>query len=553
MQKTQRSKTQNNPLNHENEPSGAHDTKEYNRQRLREIMAILAKYDIVKGITPVKLRLIIEDLGPTFVKLGQVLSMRQDILPAEYCHELTKLRTEVRPMDFEEVVTVIEEEYGKPLNEIFTFLDRTPLGSASIAQVHQAELKDGSSVVVKVQRPGIKDTMARDIALLERAATLLKIAGGTGNAIDFKMVLDEMWFTAQQEMDFLIEAHNADEFYELNKDIVYVTSPIIYHKHTTSKVLVMEYIAGEEIDQTDRLKELGYDLDEIALKLSENYIKQVIDDGFFHADPHPGNIRIRDGQIVWIDLGMMGTLSSKDKDLFKQAVEAMATGDVDGMKNVVLSLGVHTGRINHAKLYSDIDNMMDEYGTMDLGTMNIGTMMEDLLQLANNHHIAMPKGVTMLARGSLTIEGVLSMLAPETNVVQIMINHMSAERLENLDPKREALELGRELYGAAKSTLSLPGQALDLLRMTVKGQTKINLEITGSEEPLNTIDQMVNKIVKCIIAAALLIGSSFISTTNMEPKLLGIPALGTIGYIVALVLGANLIYSIHKKKKEINK
>ncbi len=265
MQKTQRSKTQNNPLNHENEPSGAHDTKEYNRQRLREIMAILAKYDIVKGITPVKLRLIIEDLGPTFVKLGQVLSMRQDILPAEYCHELTKLRTEVRPMDFEEVVTVIEEEYGKPLNEIFTFLDRTPLGSASIAQVHQAELKDGSSVVVKVQRPGIKDTMARDIALLERAATLLKIAGGTGNAIDFKMVLDEMWFTAQQEMDFLIEAHNADEFYELNKDIVYVTSPIIYHKHTTSKVLVMEYIAGEEIDQTDRLKELGYDLDEIAL------------------------------------------------------------------------------------------------------------------------------------------------------------------------------------------------------------------------------------------------------------------------------------------------
>ena len=511
MQKTQRSKTQNNPLNHENEPSGAHDTKEYNRQRLREIMAILAKYDIVKGITPVKLRLIIEDLGPTVVKLGQVLSMRQDILPAEYCHELTKLRTEVRPMDFEEVVTVIEEEYGKPLNEIFTFLDRTPLGSASIAQVHRAELKDGSSVVVKVQRPGIKDTMARDIALLERAATLLKIAGGTGNAIDFKMVLEEMWFTAQQEMDFLIEAHNADEFYELNKDIVYVTSPIIYHKHTTSKVLVMEYIAGE------------------------------------------GNIRIRDGQIVWIDLGMMGTLSSKDKDLFKQAVEAMATGDVDGMKNVVLSLGVHTGRINHAKLYSDIDNMMDEYGTMDLGTMNIGTMMEDLLQLSNNHHIAMPKGVTMLARGSLTIEGVLSMLAPQTNVVQIMINHMSAERLENLDPKREALELGRELYGAAKSTLSLPGQALDLLRMTVKGQTKINLEITGSEEPLNTIDQMVNKIVKCIIAAALLIGSSFISTTNMEPKLLGIPALGTIGYIVALILGANLIYSIHKKKKEINK
>lgn len=539
----------NKPEGQKENTTGVVRTREYNRQRLREIMAILAKYDIVKGLTPVKLRQIIEDLGPTFVKLGQVLSMRQDILPADYCKELVKLRTEVRAMPFEEVVAVIEEEYGKPLNEIFKYLDPKPLGAASIAQVHEAQLKDGGLVVIKVQRPGIKDVMGRDIALLERASTLLKIAGGTGNAIDFKMVLEEMWFTAQQEMDFLMEAHNADSFRELNRDVAYVTSPLIHHKHTTSKVLVMEYIAGFEIDNKKALLKAGYNLEEIALKLAENYIKQVIDDGFFHADPHPGNIRVRDGKIVWIDLGMMGTLSVRDKELFKQAVEAMATGSVEDMKNVVLSLGVHSGHINHAKLYSDIDNMLDEYGTVELGNMNIGSMMEDLLQLANDHRIAMPKGVTLLARGSLTLEGVLTLLAPKTNVVQIMINHMASERLQNLDPKREVIAFGRELYQAGKSTLGIPGQVLDLLKMTVKGQTKINLEITGSEEPLDRIDQMVNKIVKCIIAAALLIGSSFISTTNMQPKLMGIPALGFIGYLVAVILGANLIYSIHKKKK----
>lgn len=553
MQKTQKPSkpqaTMNKPEGQKENITGAARTREYNRQRLREIMAILAKYDIVKGLTPVKLRQIIEDLGPTFVKLGQVLSMRQDILPADYCKELTKLRADVRAMPFEEVVLVIEEEYGKPLNEIFKYLCPKPLGAASIAQVHEAQLKNGDPVVIKVQRPGIKDTMGRDIALLERASTLLKIAGGTGNAIDFKMVLEEMWFTAQQEMDFLMEAHNADEFRELNRDVAYVTSPLIHHKHTTSKVLVMEYIAGFEIDNKKGLLDAGYSLEEIALKLAENYIKQIIDDGFFHADPHPGNIRVRDGKIVWIDLGMMGTLSLRDKDLFKQAVEAMATGSVEDMKNVVLTLGIHSGHINHAKLYSDIDNMLDEYGTVDLGNMNIGSMLEDLLQLANDHHIAMPKGVTLLARGSLTLEGVLTMLAPKINIVQIMINHMASERLKNLDPKKEVLELGREIYQASKSTLGIPNQVLDLLKMTVKGQAKINLEITGSEEPLDRIDQMVNKIVKCIIAAALLIGSSFISTTNMQPKLMGIPALGFIGYFVAVILGANLIYSIHKKKK----
>lgn len=537
------------PITHRPRPRKNAADKSYNRRRLKEIMGILARYDITHGLTPEKLRKIIEELGPTFVKLGQVISMRQDILPVEYCEELTKLRTDVNPMDFGEVEAVITEEYGKPLSDVFLEIDSRPLGSASIAQVHRAVLKDGSDVVVKVQRPGIREIMGRDIALLERASSLLKLAGGTGNAIDFKMVLEEMWFTAQQEMDFMMEANNMDKFAELNEGIAYIASPKINHMYTTSKVLVMEYISGIQIDDIDALKIAGYDLKEISQKLAENYIKQIIDDGFFQADPHPGNLYIRDGKIVWIDLGMMGTLTNRDKELFRQAIAAVASQNVAQMKEVVLALAVHTGHINHTRLYSDLNDILKEYGTQDFAELNIGDILQDLMRVCNDNGLSMPKGVTMLARGAITLEGVLTILDPQTNIIKIMVSHMSRERLDNFDMKRKTMELVRDSYRAGKSLLALPTELLDLCRMTIKGETKINLDFTGSEEPLSRLDQMINKLVICIITAALLIGSSFISTTDMTPKILGIPALGVLGYLASMVLGLNLVYRIHKEKK----
>ncbi len=518
------------------------------RSRLKEIISVLSRREIVKGITPEKLRLIIEDLGPTFVKLGQIMSMRQDVLPAEYCRELTKLRADVAPMSHEEVQDVIEQQYGRTLSSVFKRFDPVPLGSASIAQAHSAMLKNGAEVVVKVQRPGIHDTMAMDIALLKRASGILKLASGTGNVLDFRAILDEMWFVAQQEMDFMIEAQNADEFYELNKDVAYITCPRILHEFTTSKVLVMEYVDGIELDEQERLAELGYDLKEIAVKLADNYVKQIIDDAFFHADPHPGNIRIRDGKIVWLDLGMMGRLTARDQALFKKAVKAVAEGDVSELKNVLLALGVHTGKINHAKLYTDIDDMLTRYGTMEVGSMDVGVLMEELVVLARSNQIAMPKGVTMLCRGIITVEGVLCQLDPNINMVEIMANRMSSEFLQDFDPMDELKANAKILAYSSKKALGIPGQISDILKMAIKGQSKLNLELTGSEEPLAAIDKMINKIVVCIITAALLIGSSLICTTNMQPKILGIPALGILGFIVALILSVWLVVATRKKR-----
>ena len=283
------------------------------RRRLREILSVLLHHDIVGGLTPEKLRGILEDLGPTFVKFGQILSMRQDILPKEYCDELMKLRTDVKPMPYEEVAQAVLEEYGKPPEEVFVSFEREPLGSASIAQVHRAVLFKDRQVVVKVQRPHIREVMELDISLLHRATKMLKLAPSLANTVDFNMVLDEMWAVAQQEMNFLEEAANAERFANNNREFVYIGCPRIYHDYTTEKILVMEYIDGIQVDDIAQLEEAGYDRVEIGRKLAENYVTQIVDQAYFHADPHPGNIRIREGQIVWIDLGMMGTIAKRDQ------------------------------------------------------------------------------------------------------------------------------------------------------------------------------------------------------------------------------------------------
>lgn len=522
-----------------------------NGKRLKKIVSILVKHEITKGLTPEKLRLIIEDLGPTFIKIGQIMSMRRDIFPSDYCIELEKLRSQVTPMPFDEFIRIIEEEYECPVNEVFRTINQEPLGSASIAQVHAADLNDGAKVVIKVQRPGIYKVMAQDVVLLNRATGILNIASGIGDVVDFKMIIDEMWSTAQQEMDFLFEAKNAQLFSELNAEIKYIGCPRIYNQYTTAKVLVMEDIVGIEIDEKKALQEAGYDLQEIGIKLAENYVKQIIDDGFFHADPHPGNMFIRDGQIVWIDLGMMGKLSKREMGLLRRSVKAVAIRDVESLEGAILSLGVHKGkRINHSLLYEAIDRMLDVYGTEELSNINMGRFLEEILRIAAENHIGMPRGISMLSRGMITIEGVIAEISPEANFVRIMANHMAGQQVANFDLNNFMENNRRKILISGEKAISVPGQIFDFLSLANKGQLKVNLEVMGSDEPLAEIDQMVNKIVVCIILAALLIGSSFIATTDMTPQFMGIPALGALGYFTSIILSLALMFSIHRKKRK---
>lgn len=496
-----------------------------NRTRLKEVTAVLKKHGITRGVTPEKLRLILEDLGPTFIKIGQIMSMHSDILPKRYCDELMRLCSDVKPMPIQEMIEVLEDSYGCPWTEMFQKIEEIPLGSASIAQVHRAVLKDGSDVVVKVQRKGIYETMARDITLLHRAVKLLPPISLKG-MVDLDMVLDELWEVTKEELNFLTEASNMEEFAQRNRDVAFVGVPRLYREYTTLQVLVMEYIEGYEIDEKEQLLENGYDLQEIGEKLIDNYIKQVMDDGFFHADPHSGNVKISEGKIVWIDMGMMGRLTERDKELIGKAVQGIAVNDVGMIEEVVMALGVFKEKPDQSNLYEDISALLAKYGTEDMGNIDVVEVIVDLMEVMKENHIIMPHGLTMLARGLTHIEGVLACIAPDINMVGIASKHMSGRVWH---PK----ELGKSIYKSLRKAIDIPALAADILHGYLKGQTKINLDLHVSGELEGLLRRLIRNVVMGLWVMALLISSSIICTTNMQPKIWGIPALGAFGYLIA--------------------
>lgn len=513
------------------------------QKRLKEIMGVLRKHQITRGLTPEKLRLIFEDLGPTYIKFGQIMSMRTDMLPADYCKELSRLRTDVRPISPEEVRETLELEYGRAPEEIFDCFDRRPLGSASIAQVHRATLKTGEQVVVKVERPGIFPMMEQDVSLLRRVSGLLKIIGGTGDAIDFNLVISEMWTTAQQEMDFLHEAEQAERFRLCNLGIAYIAVPRVYRQYSTSKVLVMEDMEGVSIDDGSTLVKEGYDLTEIGTKLAENYVKQIVDDGFFHADPHPGNLLIREGKIVWLDMGMMGVLSARDRHFLGDAMRAVACGNVNEVKDAFLAMMNHTGPMDHARLYSDLDDLLNKYGTFDVGGLNMLELRDDILALVKSHHLSIPPGFSMLGRGLVTIEGVIGKISPEINLFEVIGNHLSGELFKD-DIYGELNKSLYSLYGSGRHVLSIPSQVSEFLKMGIKGRTKVNIELTGAEQPLRSAEKLVNRMILSILDAGLFIASAILGVSDLPKCFLGIPALSAAGFLLSLFLGGGILWKM---------
>ncbi len=504
--------------------------------------SVLKKYKITQGLTPEKLRLILQELGPTYIKLGQIMSLHSDILPKEYCEELMKLCSDVEPMPFEQVEEVLYESFGCKWNEIFSRIDKKPLGAASIAQVHYAVLKNGDEVVVKVQRKGIHDIMSRDITMLHKAVRLVPPVPIKG-IVDFDMVLDEMWAVAQEEMNFLTEASNMEEFARNNKDIVFAATPCLYREYTTSCVLVMEYIDGYRIDDKENLQKDGYDLNEIGSKLVDNYIKQVIEDGFFHADPHPGNVHIRDGKIVWMDMGMMGRLSERDKKEIGKAVTGIALNDIGMIQDAVLAVGDFRGEPDTARLYKDIRMLIDKYGNQEMGQIDVAVFMQELMEIMKTNKIALPHGFTMLARGLTQMEGVLADIAPSINMVEIAAARLKEQMWQNFDWKSELKNTGKTLYKSAHRAITLPQQLAHIIEEYERGQTRINLDMHSSDQLSGLLHRLVRNIVMGLWVMALLISSSIVCTTDMKPRILGIPALGVLGYLFAVII---VLYTIVK-------
>ena len=506
--------------------------------RIGEMVSIVRRYDIFHGLTPQSLRKMLEELGPTFVKAGQILSMRSEILPQSFTRELGRLRTSVEPMDRDTVLSALRAEYDRPIEEIFDAIDDRPLGSASVAQVHKARLVTGELVAVKIQRPHVQEIMAQDISIMRSLARYASRFMGSEQFLDLRSVVDELWQSFREETDFLVEARSLEEFRRNNAECAFVDCPKPYPSLCTRHVVVMDYVEGIPIDDRRALVRAGYDLEEIGTKLVDNYTSQMLDDGFFHADPHPGNLVIRDGKIVYLDLGIMGRLSSHDRRAVRDMVFSVARCDSAGLADGLMRFSVSdTSGVDQAHLLADLDAIVADFGLSDLSDLDIGSFMNALISMAQKDGVELPGTVTMLARSLVTLEGVAHDLLPETSIVEIIQSHVRAHTSAEELARREARRLADETLAATHSLLGAAGEAKLAMRMLTRGQLRVNLDMPGTMDPLEDLARIANRLTMSVIVAGLFIGSSVVYYARIQPVIFGIPIIGFLGYLAAFVLG----------------
>ena len=411
-----------------------HLTRRGKVKRLGQIMRIANQFDVVHG--------------PTFVKVGQILSMRSEILPQSFCDELAKLRADADPMPYQIVVDTLTQEYGRPIGEVFARIDPTPLGSASLAQVHRATLVTGEDVAVKVQRPGVREIMALDVSIMRSIARAATKMLPSAQVVDLGGVVEELWDTFESETDFLVEARNLSEFKRFCEAYRYMDCPKPYMDLCTEHVVVMDYVEGIAVSHTDQLIEAGYDLKEIGTKLVDNYATQVLDDGFFHADPHPGNIIISGGQIVLIDLGMTGRLNSQARSVLREMIFAVAKQDSAALADGLLRFaGTESDPEDYPALLADLDMVVKEF----------------------------------------TLEGLLDEFIPDVNMIQIISDHIAGSKSLDRAAKDEIKALGVEGHQALHGLLSAASESRVAMRMLTRGQLRMNMEVVGSEEPMRLL------------------------------------------------------------------
>ena len=519
-------------------------------RRLREIYAIVQKHHFLKGFSPEEFRAMLEDLGPSFVKIGQTLSTRSEILPKAYCDELAKLQTECDPLPFEQILVALDEIYGDARGDVFDAIDPTPLGSASLAQVHKARLATGETVAVKIQRPGVKATMAQDIDIMRMVARQASRFMKDEQMLDLRDVVEELWATFLEETDFAREAANLEEFARLNEDVAFIDCPKVYPELCGEYVLVMEYVDGIPIMAVDRLREAGYDLEEIGQKILDNYATQILDHGFFHADPHPGNLLIRNGKIVYIDLGIMGRLSPRDRAGFGGIIEAVGMESAAELKDALLSFAIAKDNsvIDHTRFLADLDLLLSDYGSCDVADIDIGMFLNDILLLTRSCKVTLPASITSVSRGIVTLEGTIAPFIPNDNVVSIINAHIQRSKSVRGELAQAMEELALSLRSSSKGMLDAARFSGEALKMLTRGQLKMNMEVLGSEAPLSKLAKIINRLTIGIIIAGLFIGSSMLSLSSMEPRLLGVPVLAFFGYLGAAILSVWVILDISRRK-----
>ena len=554
--------------------------------RLKEILAVLKKYNYDDGITPEIIVSILQDLGPTFVKIGQIASQQAEYIPAEYCDALSKLRSKVAPMDFETVNAQIEKYLGKPISELYASFDMKPLGSASIAQVHKAVMFDGTVVAVKVRRPGIVDMVARDFALIEKI--LDKFVKNDIGGIDVKGLILELENTSKTELDLTNEADNLDRFWQLNHGRDNVESPKCYRDLTCEAILTEDFVTGSEVSETEFLDSLSEDERErIAALVADNFATQVLTDGFYHADPHSGNVLIKepvagandagaaedgakkesaaedgaeagaadaagssedkkiplpDHSIEWIDFGMMGTLSSKQRQLLIDMVTNIVMKDAYGLKRTVMQVAQPKGEIDHGAMLEICEGMCGEYNGADFGDFDLGDLLGTIISNLQDEEYKIDPFITNLSRGIIALEGTVKTISPKVNILNFFMNKVDAGLDFNLNlehPEEMNPEIAVKLMQLFKGVTESSTKTAEALDMLEKGQIKVRTDFAFEEKALGTITRLAGYAIRALLITALIIGSALLCTMTalegqgMQAITVTVRGIGFIGFILS--------------------
>ena len=494
---------------------------------------------------PERFRLALEELGPTFVKLGQVLSTRPDLIPLTFIEELTKLQDEVPPFPYSEVREIIQAETGKFPEELFESFDEKPLAAASIGQVHRARLKNGSDVVVKVQRPRIKKTIEIDLEIMLHLAGLMERHLEELQVIQPSRIVEEFARTLEEEIDYTVELSHIERFAKQFEKDDTIRVPRVYRELSTERILTMENIHGIKGSDLEALKRGGYDLPLLAERGADLIMKQIFVHGFFHGDPHPGNIFFLPENIIcYVDFGMMGRIGRSEREDFADMLMAVVQRNDKKMVEAMLKLTEYDIEPDREKLELQMGNFIDRYLYLPLKDLRLGRLLQQLLELVTENRLTIKANFFLMMKALSQVESLGVELNPDFEIITRAKPFVQRVQMARLNPKRIAEELfesGSELVSLLKD---IPGEVRSILEQTRNGKLKIIFQHRGLDRILTTLDRSSNRVAFAIVLAALIIGSSLIVLSGVPPTWFDIPIIGLVGFLVAGMMGFWLLITI---------
>jgi ubiquinone biosynthesis protein len=502
-------------------------------------------------ITPVQLRSTLEELGPTFMKLGQVLSTRADLLSPEFLSELSSLQDQAPEIPIAVVLETIQAELGEPASKKFASFDNKPLATGSIGQAHLATLVDGTEVVVKIRRPGAVEQIDEDLKLLHRLAAIVNGRLEAAREFDLVGIVKEFDSSLRAEVDYLHEGHNAERFSRNFKQSEHVHIPRIFWETTTTRVLTMERIKGNRITDVEALHAAGINCDAVAESATKVVLKMLLDDGFFHADLHPGNLFIEsEARIGLIDFGMVGQLDEETKSGLGRMMFAVVTRDSDELVDTMLALGVATRGIDRAALRRDLGDLVEQYYDQAIGETKLGVFLNDIFAVVRLHRLLMPSALSMLAKTVVTAEGMVAQLDPGFQMMEA-----TEPFVRRLIMKRNSPEVWAQRFGkAAPDIMWLMAETPKIVRGALgsfqKGEFAVAVEPKGLDPYLRRLEKTANRLVLGMILSSLLIAAGFVVSVYRPGVAVLDTALVAL-FAAAAVVGIVLVWkSRHRSSSE---